>query len=138
MKEAAGVLLYRWRAGELEVLLVHSSGAYNRGKPWGIPKGLIEAGEGAEDAARRETWEETGVSCTGALVSLGTVEYRKSRKRIYGFAGEAVAECAPRCASWEIDCAEFVGLARARDLIHPDQKAFLDRLESLLNGSRNG
>lgn len=48
------------------------------------------------------------------------------------FAGEAPADAAPRCASWECDRAEFVPLARARELIHPDQAAFLERLEELL------
>jgi len=40
MKESAGTLLYRHTPDGLEVLLVHPSGNYNRGKPWGIPKVL--------------------------------------------------------------------------------------------------
>jgi RHS repeat-associated protein len=55
MKHSYGTLLYRQWEEELEVLLVHPSGGYNRGKPWGIPKGLADAGESPEDAARRET-----------------------------------------------------------------------------------
>jgi predicted NUDIX family NTP pyrophosphohydrolase len=58
--------------------------------------------------------------------------YRKSRKRVHGFAGEAPADAAPRCASWEVDRAEFVPLDEARRLIHPDQAPFLDRLAELL------
>ena len=110
-----------------EVLLVHPSGAYNRRAPWSIPKGLPEPGEEAVDAARRETREETGVEA-GALEELGRVRYRKSRKEIVAFAGPAPEGAAPRCASWEVDRAEFVSLARARELLHADQAAFIDRL----------
>ena len=135
MKQAAGTLLYREGPSGLEVLLVHPSGSYNRGKPWSIPKGLVEAGEDLETAARRETLEETGVEA-GALVSLGSIQYRKSRKTIHCLAGPAPEGAQPRCASWEIDCSEFVSLDRARELIHPDQLPFLDRLEALPSGSQ--
>lgn len=128
MKESAGTLLYRRHGDRLEVLLVHPAGAYNRGKPWGIPKGLPDPGEELEAAARRETWEETGVAVTGDLVPLGSIVYQKSRKRVHCFSGEASLDAQPRCASWEVDCAEFVPLAEARKLIHPDQAVFLDRL----------
>ena len=118
---------------EWEVLLVHPSGAYNRKAPWGIPKGLPDPGESLEAAARRETTEETGV-VPGALAELGRVSYRKSRKDVVAFAGEAPADAAPRCASWEVDCAEFVPVARARALIHPDQAPLLDMLLERLGG----
>jgi predicted NUDIX family NTP pyrophosphohydrolase len=109
------------------VLLVHPSGAYNRHAPWSIPKGVPDKDEPLEDAARRETWEETGVTA-GPLVSLGHIEYRKSRKRVHCFAGPAPADAAPQTASWEVDQARFVPLAEARNLLHPDQVVFLDRL----------
>lgn len=124
--------MYRQTGDGLEVLLVHPSGAYNRRAPWGIPKGLLDPGESAEAAARRETWEETGVTAE-ALVDLGHIDYTKSKKRIFCFAGPAPEAAAPHCASWEVDCAEFVSLEKARRLIHPDQAPFLDRLEQLLN-----
>jgi len=129
---SAGTLLYR-RASDAawEVLLVHPSGAYNRKAPWGIPKGLPEPGEQLEDAARRETLEETGV-VAGELVEIGRIRYRKSRKEVVAFAGPAPAACEPRCASWEIDRAEFMNLARARELIHPDQAVFLETLAARL------
>jgi predicted NUDIX family NTP pyrophosphohydrolase len=127
MKESAGTLLYRQGAGELEVLLVHPSGNYNRRAPWSIPKG--EPGEDAslEETARRETREETGVTA-GDLVALGHCDYTKSRKRIHCFAGAAPADAAPHPASWEVDQARFVPLEEARRLLHPDQVPFLDRL----------
>ena len=45
MKQSAGTLLYRDGPDGLEVLLVHPSGWYNRGKPWSIPKGLPDPDE---------------------------------------------------------------------------------------------
>jgi predicted NUDIX family NTP pyrophosphohydrolase len=132
MKRSAGTLLYRGRDKDFQVLLIHASGNYNRKKPWGIPKGVPDEGEELEAAARRETWEETGIEVTGPLVSLGSIDYSKSGKRIFCFAGEAPADAQPRCASWEVDCAEFVSLERARELIHPEQRPFLDRLTAHL------
>lgn len=127
MKESAGTLLYRTGASGLEVLLVHPSGNYNRKSPWGIPKGLPNAGEALEAAARRETEEETGM-VPGELVPLGDIVYRKSPKRVHAFAGPAPADAEPRLASWEVDQARFLPLEEARKLIHPDQAIFLDRL----------
>jgi predicted NUDIX family NTP pyrophosphohydrolase len=124
---SAGTLLYSQQPDGLYVLLVHPSGAYNRRAPWSIPKGVPEPGESLETAARRETVEETGVEPRN-LFAIGSIEYRRSGKTIHAFAGPAPAECAPRCASWEVDCAALVPLARARELLHPDQQPFLDRL----------
>jgi predicted NUDIX family NTP pyrophosphohydrolase len=128
---SAGTLLYRSTPSGLEVLLVHPSGNYNRRAPWSIPKGLPDEGEALEHAARRETLEETGVEA-GELVPLGAVEYTKSRKTVVAFAGAAPEGQNPTCASWEVDRAEFVPLARAREILHPDQKPFLERLGSVL------
>ncbi|MBX9787288.1 MAG: NUDIX domain-containing protein [Pirellulales bacterium] len=127
-KVSSGILLYRRVTDQLEVLLVHPSGNYNRHKPWSIPKGLPDEGESVEAAARRETLEEAGVDVTGPLVELGTIRYQKSGKLIHCFGAAAPDDCAPHCASWEVDRAEFVSLAEAQRLIHPDQRPFLDRL----------
>lgn len=130
-KESSGTLLHRRTDGRLEVLLVHPSGNYNRGKPWSIPKGIPDPGEELEAAARRETFEETGV-VAGDLVSLESIVYQKSGKQIHCFAGPAPADASPTCASWEVDRSEFVGIEQARELLHPDQVPFLERLEKLL------
>jgi predicted NUDIX family NTP pyrophosphohydrolase len=131
MKQSSGTLLYREGEEGLEVLLVHPSGNYNRHAPWSIPKG--EPGEDAdlEGTARRETLEETGVAA-GELVSLGSIVYRKSRKAVHCFAGAAPEDAEPHTASWEVDQARFVPVEQARQLLHPDQRPFLDRLLSHL------
>lgn len=127
-KISAGTMLYRAGASGLEVLIVHPSGWYNRTAPWSIPKGLANDGEtDLETTARRETWEETGVRA-GDLVLLGDIVYRKSRKRVHCFAGQAPADAAPKTASWEVDQARFVGVEEARQLLHEDQRPFVDLL----------
>jgi predicted NUDIX family NTP pyrophosphohydrolase len=136
MKQSAGTLVYRIRDAGLSVLLVHPSGNYNRRAPWSIPKGLPDEGEDLEAAARRETLEETGISA-GTLVPLGTVSYTKSRKTIHCFASPDDDQREPHCASWEVDCAEFVSIDEARGLIHPDQCPLLDRLEEHLRKTRD-
>jgi len=131
VKQTAGTLLYRQMMDGLEVLLVHPSGNYNSKAPWSIPKGEVEKGESLELAARRETIEETGIE-PGALVPLGYIEYTKSRKQVHCFTGPVPPGAVPTCASWEIDCSEFVSIAKAKRVIHPDQVALLERLEAAL------
>ena len=52
---AAGVIFNQ----DNRVLLVKST--YQRFYPWGLPGGSLEYGESAEDAVKREVWEETGL-----------------------------------------------------------------------------
>jgi predicted NUDIX family NTP pyrophosphohydrolase len=133
MKQSSGTLLYRKGPAGIEVLLIHASGAYNRKAPWSIPKGEPDEEENLEVAARRETLEETDVKA-GSLTPLGFINYTKSRKRVYCFAGPAPADAEPRCASWEIDQVRFVSLEEARSLLHPEQRVFIDRLAEHLRG----
>jgi predicted NUDIX family NTP pyrophosphohydrolase len=132
LKQSAGLLLWKKTASGVDVLLVHASGAYNRKAPFGIPKGEIDEGETPERAAYRETLEETGVDAPGPYVELGFIDYTKSRKRVHAFAAELPDGAQPRCASWEIDRAEMVPIERAAELIHPDQRMFLERLARAL------
>lgn len=137
-KLSSGTVLYRIVDGAVEVLLVHPAGNYNRRAPWGIPKGAPDPGEELEATARRETLEETGLAIVGPLVDLGHVDYTRSRKRVHAFAGQAPEGASPRCASWEVDKAEFIEITRARRIIHPDQAALLDRLQTLLGAPSVG
>ncbi|MDB4953133.1 MAG: putative pyrophosphorylase with hydrolase domain [Myxococcales bacterium] len=128
-KLSSGTVLYRFVEAAVEVLLVHPAGNYNRRAPWGIPKGAPDPDEDLEATARRETLEETGLVVEGPLVDLGHVDYTRSKKRVHGFAAKAPEDAVPRCASWEVDKAEFIEITRARRIIHPDQAALLDRLQ---------
>jgi 8-oxo-dGTP diphosphatase len=122
----------RWTFPDgVRYLIVHPSGAYNRGKPWSIAKGLPNANEDLEACAIRETIEETGIACR-IVRPLGSIRYVKSRKTVYGFLAEPVeppaSEALPPC-SWEVDCVEFCRPEDARERLHPDQRVFIDRAE---------
>lgn len=72
-RKSAGLLLFRRRAGQLEVLLVHPGGPFWARKDegaWSIPKGEIEETEDPLAAARREVREETGASPAGQFSAL--------------------------------------------------------------------
>jgi 8-oxo-dGTP diphosphatase len=60
---AAGGVVYRWREGRLEILLIKKAGGF-----WTLPKGRIKAGEDARAAVAREVAEETSI--TGEVESL--------------------------------------------------------------------
>jgi 8-oxo-dGTP pyrophosphatase MutT (NUDIX family) len=70
MQISAGGVVFRRRASRVEVALI-SVGDKNR---WQLPKGLVDAGEGAEAAAVREAREETGIH-TEIVAPLDKIEY---------------------------------------------------------------
>lgn len=127
MQTSAGTLLYRRTGGDVEVLIV-KPGGFAAKYGWSIPKGLVDPGETLEQAARRETREETGIE-PGALQPLGEIQYTKSRKKIHCFYGEAPPGAAPRDEhDFEVAEVRFVPAAEARTLLHREQAAFVDML----------
>jgi 8-oxo-dGTP pyrophosphatase MutT (NUDIX family) len=69
----AGVIPFRRKKGAFEVCLIRNKG----GRKWKIPKGFIDSGETAEQAALKEAREEAGLK--GRLVgdAVGSYEYEK-------------------------------------------------------------
>ncbi|HEY2396850.1 MAG TPA: NUDIX domain-containing protein [Rudaea sp.] len=145
-RRSAGILLYQRRAGQLKVLLAHPGGPFWRHRDagaWTIPKGEFDAGEAAEDAARREFREELGVDAIGTLQPLGEI-VQKGGKHVVAFALEGEFDVArlssntfdlewpPRSGTMqafpEIDRVEWMALPIARGKILPAQVALLDRL----------
>jgi predicted NUDIX family NTP pyrophosphohydrolase len=149
---SAGILLYRYREGALEVLLGHPGGPYfatRHNGHWSIPKGEVEPGEELEAVARREFWEETGTRLrTGAvLLPLGEIT-QKGGKRVVAWAVEgdldpATAQSNYFTIEWpprsgrsidvpEIDEVAWLPLDVARVRIKDTQVPFIDRLEAAL------
>jgi 8-oxo-dGTP diphosphatase len=137
-KIAAGCVVRATFDGEVRYLIVHPSGRYNRRRPYSIPKGLVEPGELPEEAALRETREETGLDCR-ILEPLGEVDYVKSRKTVIAYLAEPITPPASPTltpAEWEIDRAEFLPADQARSKLHPDQRPLLDRALAREGGPR--
>jgi predicted NUDIX family NTP pyrophosphohydrolase len=93
-KRSAGILLYRFQNGTLQVLLVHPGGPFWVKKDngaWSIPKGEIEENENPFAAAKREAFEETGINLetinASSLIELNPVK-TKSGKIIFTWAAE--------------------------------------------------
>ena len=62
-RTSAGLLMYRWKNGQLEVFLAHPGGPFFKTKDeghWTIPKGEVDEGESLLETARREFQEEVG------------------------------------------------------------------------------
>ena len=137
-KLAAGCLVRADFDGETRYLIVHPSGRYNARSPYSIPKGIVEPGEEPEQTAVRETLEETGIECR-ILEPLGQIDYQKSRKTVIGYLAEAVTpptSTTIETIDWEIDRAEFLPAEEAREKLHPDQRAFIDRALTLRDAAR--
>src|SRR4051794_22581642 len=90
-KQSAGLLLYRRRAGAVEVFLVHPGGPFWAKKDagaWSIPKGEAEPGDDLLAVARREFLEETGQSIDGSFEPLAPIR-QAGGKHVQAFALEA-------------------------------------------------
>ncbi len=70
----SGVLPYRKKNGELQVLLITSM----KGKKWILPKGYIEFNLSPFESAKKEAYEEAGVIGTNETVELGTFRIKNS------------------------------------------------------------
>ncbi|HET9721714.1 MAG TPA: NUDIX domain-containing protein [Candidatus Saccharimonadales bacterium] len=91
-KHSAGVVVYRIKAGQPEVLLAHMGAPWWAKKDigaWTIPKGGIEDNEEPMQAAKREFTEELGLPVPdGDFIDLGSVE-QHNNKTVQAWAIEA-------------------------------------------------
>jgi predicted NUDIX family NTP pyrophosphohydrolase len=147
---SAGILLFRERDGETQVLLIKPGGPFWRNKDagaWMIPKGRVEHGEQPVEAALREFEEETGTRLTSVPFELTKVR-QSGGKWVEAFAvegdldetavtsNEFEVEWPPRSGRLErfpeCEQARWMSLADARDYMLPSQLPLLDALEAKL------
>jgi predicted NUDIX family NTP pyrophosphohydrolase len=144
---SAGILVYRWNKGSVEVLIAHPGGPFFASKDdgyWTIPKGEPNPGEDLPEAAVREFSEEVGFIPTGPFMELGSIQ-QKGGKIVYAWACEGdfprghVHKCNTFRMEWpinsgkfqsfpEIDKACFIPIAEARRKLKQSQHPLLDRL----------
>jgi predicted NUDIX family NTP pyrophosphohydrolase len=147
---SAGVLLFRQRDTGTEVLLIKPGGPFWRNRnagAWMIPKGAVEPGETAAEAALREFAEETGTRLTTVPFPLAKVR-QSGGKSVEAFAVEGDLDAAaiqsnmfemewpPRSGRTqsfpEAEDARWMSLTEARKLMLPSQLPLLDALEAML------
>ena len=150
---SAGILLYRWKDGRLEVFLAHPGGplfAMKDDGHWTIPKGEVDAGEDLLTTAQREFAEEIGVALKpgATFLSLGFIQ-QKGGKIVHAWAvdqewddtqaihsNEFTMEWPPgsgRTQSFpEVDRAQFFAVEEARRKLKERQVPLLDRLLELV------
>ena len=148
MKHSAGLIMYRLRHGNLEVLLVHPGGPNWKKRDtgaWSIPKGEFEEGEEALDAAKREFREELGIVPEGDFVPLTTVQ-QSEYKTVHAWAFEGDCDTASIVSNiftmeWppksgvekefpEVDRAEWFSIDTAKSKTLKGQIPLLDELQS--------
>jgi len=148
-RRSAGLLVFRRRTRQLEVLLVHPGGPFwakKDDRAWSIPKGEIADDEDALDAARRETREETGARPDGPFVPLTPVR-QAGGKIVHAWAVEGDFETAALSSNtfqmeWpprsgrqqtfpEVDRAAWFTLDVARRKILKGQLPLLDELSRM-------
>jgi predicted NUDIX family NTP pyrophosphohydrolase len=150
MRISAGLLMYRRRGGDLEVLLVHPGGPFFVHKDegvWSVPKGEVEGEEDLLSAAQREFREETGFTPHGPYLPLTPVMQPGGKLvHCWAFEGDCdpatlvsntfTLEWPPRSGRQaqfpEVDRAAFFDLATARTKINPAQVPLLDQLQATL------
>jgi predicted NUDIX family NTP pyrophosphohydrolase len=149
---SAGILLFRQRGGEIEVLLIKPGGPYWKNRDagaWMIPKGMIEPGETAAEAALREFAEETG-TMLGAIPFPLAIVRQAGGKVVEAFAVEGDLDPAqirstefalkwpPRSGRLahfpEVADAQWMTLVEARAMMLPSQLPLLDALDSKVKG----
>jgi len=147
---SAGILLFRERRGEIEVLLIKPGGPFWRNRDegaWMIPKGMVEPGETAAEAALREFAEETGVAVERVPFPLARIR-QSGGKWVEAFAAEGdldpasvrsnhfQVEWPPRSGMVqsypEVGEARWMTLEAARVAMLPSQRPLLDALEDKL------
>jgi predicted NUDIX family NTP pyrophosphohydrolase len=150
VKQSAGILLYRWRNGRPELLLVHPGGPFFKKKDagaWSIPKGEFLDGENPQTVALRELQEETGHLLTASLTPLTPIK-QKGGKQVFAWAAEDDLDAAAIVSNtfsliWpprsgrvvefpEVDRAAWFPEDQAREKINPGQVPFIDELIAIL------
>lgn len=143
--QSSGVLLYRQKNHQLQVLLVHPGGPFWKKKDlgaWSIPKGEFEA-EDPLSAAKREFEEETGTTVHGEMITL-TPQEQKGGKVVHAWAVEGdlnpeeirsntfEMEWPPRSGKKqefpEIDKAKWFPVQEALQKINQAQATFIQEL----------
>jgi predicted NUDIX family NTP pyrophosphohydrolase len=151
MKQSAGLLIFRKKNKEIEILLVHPGGPFWQNKDlnsWSIPKGEIDKNEDKLSAAIREFEEETGLKISekdkknifylGEVKSKNKIVYVYALEKDYGDDFEIKSNLIE--INWqekvlkipEVDKAKYFDLKIAEEKLVSYQKEIITLLRSYL------
>jgi len=110
---AAGGVVVRWEGGRPQVAIVHRP----RRDDWTFPKGHLESGESAHDAALREVEEETTLRCRSVrpVGRSSNVDHRGLSKVVDYWLMEV--EAGAFAPNDEVDALVWVGLDDAAEVL---------------------
>ncbi len=151
----AGLLMFRFVSGELQVFLAHPGGPTRDPSDehsWTLPKGGQKPYETLLQAAQREFEEEVGIPPREPFFDLGTIQQKNGKVvRIWAFRGdwdESQPIRSPmRQIIWPLDSGElqsfpefdraaFFSVAEAHRRLNRRYQPFLERLNVLVNSNR--
>jgi 8-oxo-dGTP pyrophosphatase MutT (NUDIX family) len=133
-EESFGVIPLRTEQGRWEVFLIQHKGS----RYWGFPKGHGEAGENAEQAARRELKEETNLEIVRLLRVEPLIEqyvFTKERRRVSKKVTYFIAEVdgTVRLQAAEINDGKWIPFPEAiHQVTHQEGKNILLEVEKVL------
>lgn len=127
---------------------------------WSVPKGKIDEGENAWEAALRETWEETNVYLNDKVnirTTLPPITYKNKRKTIVPFivfedenplidSSEFLFRCNSLVgmdSKWnaglpEMDGWRWVTLKEAKTILHATQVEVVEQINKLIKQKKDG
>jgi predicted NUDIX family NTP pyrophosphohydrolase len=149
-RRSAGLLMYRWHMGNVQVLLAHPGGPLFARKDhghWSIPKGEPDGDEELLATAIREFEEETGFKPSGPYIPLSPIQQKGGKiVHAWAFAGDCdptALQCVTFSLEWppksgryvdfpEVDRVEFCTLEMARQKLKPAQVPLVEQLLEIL------
>jgi predicted NUDIX family NTP pyrophosphohydrolase len=151
-KTSAGILMYRFNDGKVEVFIGHQGGPTQSGKDifgtWTVPKGGVEKGEDLFETAKREFREETGFDVSGEFTALPPVTQPRDGKVIHIWAIEAdydpsKAKSNTYKIEWprgsgeiheypEVDRYDWIEVEHAKNVLGKGQILILTELQNML------
>jgi len=153
---SAGIAMYRFVCGELEVYTVKPGGPWHKKSPRSLPKGKINDDEEPVAAAVREFQEETGITVPedSQLVDLGSADAKgkhhkggKKVLRIWAWRNDQFDDSVPSVSNeyeieWpphsgkmkkfpEVEDGKFLPIDEAIRSVNPATASLLERLKEL-------
>jgi predicted NUDIX family NTP pyrophosphohydrolase len=155
-RKSAGLIMFRYKGGVLELFMVHPGGPFWAKKDpgsWSIPKGEYSDQEDPLEAAKREFFEETGFEAKGEFKELTMIRQPSGKRiRAWSFQGDGDAsairsntfamEWPPKSGKQaefpEVDRAGWFSVDICRQKILKGQVGFIDELCAQLGYAGSG